>query len=222
MSGARLSVYAADAGLKVPFVISGHTWNSHPYIIVELEDGRQLARGEAAGVYYRAETADSMMHQVRSVASGIEAGVDRRTLRHVLPAGGARNAIDCALVDLESQRQGIPAWQCLGLPKPAPLETFLTITADTPKAMGETAATTLGQAGRIKLKLTGDASLDTERLAAVRTARPDAELAVDANCGYRPDTLAPLLDGIEAAKVRLLEQPCPPEYDAELRGLDWP
>ena len=145
---------------------------------VELKDGPFVGRGEALGVGYHGETVDSMLAQVQSIKGELSAGISRPELGRLLPAGGARNAVDCALWDLEAKRTGKRVWELVGLSSINELATDYTISLDTPAKMAQTAGT-LRQYSKFKLKLSGDQ--DLKRVLAVRRARPDAELFVDAN-----------------------------------------
>ncbi len=205
--------------LSAPFRISGYVFDAMPATIVILDDGQHQGRGEAAGVYYLDDKPEGMLATLESLRDTIEAGISRYALRELLPPGGARNALDCALWELEARRAGVPVWQLAGLPSPRPLLTTFTVGADEPSAMA-TAAINYAQARAIKLKLTGDAALDGERVRAVRAARPDVWLAVDANQGYMPDTLEQLLPALHDSRVSLLEQPCRRGHEAELDGVD--
>jgi len=140
-------------------------------------------------------------------------------LRSLLPPGGARNALDCALWELESRRARTPVWQLAGVETPRPLLTTFTVSANEPAAMAEVARSYAG-ARAIKLKLTGDLAADIERVHKVRAVRPEVWLGVDANQGYKRDTLDRLLPELKEARVSLLEQPCPRGEEAELDGID--
>ncbi len=205
--------------LAAPFRISGYVFDAMPATVVRLDDGRFEGRGEAAGVYYLDDRPEGMLATLEALREPIEAGLTRDALRRLLPPGGARNALDCALWELEARRAGVPAWQLAGVDRPRPLLTTFTVGADAPEVMAA-AARGYAAARAIKLKLTGEADLDGERVRAVRAARPDVWLAVDANQGYRPDTLQVLLPALHAAKVSLLEQPCKRGQEAELDGVD--
>src|SRR5690606_28468175 len=158
--------------LAQPFHITGHVFHHVPVCIVELRDGAAVGRGEAAGVYYNADLPLAMPAQIETLRAEIEAGLDRETLRQRLPPGGARNAIDCALWALESQRSGRPVWQRAGLESVRPLLTTFTVGVDTPEAMA-TRALSYREARAIKLKLNGEVDLDIARVRAVRAARPE-------------------------------------------------
>jgi L-alanine-DL-glutamate epimerase-like enolase superfamily enzyme len=206
--------------LKAPFRITGYTFVAVDVVVAGLSCGGHTGRGEAAGVYYRGETAASMTAQIEAVRSSIEAGIDREALRRLLPAGGARNAVDCALWDLEARLSGIPAWKIAGLNSPVPLVTTFTLGADDPEKMAQTAIS-YADAQAIKLKLTGTA-LDADRVRAVRRARPEAWLAVDANQGFTRASLADLMPVLVEARVGLIEQPFPIGREADLDGLRSP
>ena len=165
--------------LITPFRITGHSWHTLDALVVTLKKDGHMGRGEGEGVYYRQDTPELALKMIESLATTIEAGISRESLQTLLPPGGARNALDCALWDLEAKLTGRPVWQMAGLEKPEPLLTTITCGAETPETM---AATALGytQARAIKLKLTGE-SVDAERVRAVRHARPDVWLGVDAN-----------------------------------------
>jgi len=137
----------------------------------------------------------------------------------VLPPGGARNALDCALWELEAQRAGQPVWQLAGVASPRPLLTTFTVSAKTPDEMAE-GARAYAQARAIKLKLTGETELDIERVRAVRAAQPEVWLGVDANQGYNSATLERLLPVLVETRVSLLEQPCARGQETDLDGVE--
>jgi L-Ala-D/L-Glu epimerase len=206
--------------LKTPFRITGYTFVDLDVVIVSIGCRGHFGRGEAAGVYYRDETTASMTRQIEGVRADIEAGIDRESLRRLLPAGGARNAVDSALWDLEARLSGLPAWKIAGLNPPVPLVTTFTVGAEDPAHMARTALSYVG-AQAIKLKLTG-APIDADRVRAVREARPDVWLAVDANQGFTPASLQQLMPVLVEARVGLIEQPFPIGREADLDGLRAP
>jgi L-alanine-DL-glutamate epimerase-like enolase superfamily enzyme len=161
-----------------------------------------------------------MQVQIEALRAQIEAGIDRQTLQKLLPAGGARNALDCALWDLEAKRSGKPVWQLAGLDAPRPLRTTYTLGAEEPEAMAE-GAKAYAAARAIKLKLTDDGR-SAERVLAVREARPDVWLMVDANQGFTRESFARLLPTLAEARVDVVEQPFPVGNEAWLDGLDRP
>ena len=132
-----LTVKAETIPLKEPFHISGHTFEAVSLAIVELRQGAWLGRGEASGVYYFKEDAHSMGAAIEAVRAEIEAGVTREALAKLLPPGGARNAVDCALWELEAQRAGWPVWMLAGVGDPVPKVTTFTLSAEAPERMAQ-------------------------------------------------------------------------------------
>ncbi len=206
---------------KAPFRISGYTFSDVDLVVATLSDGVHEGRGEAAGVYYHpGDDAAGMVARIEAVRSQVEAGLDREGLARLLPPCGARNALDCALWDLEAKRARRPAWALAGLEPPRPRITTYTLGADEPEVMAA-GAVDFAEASALKLKLTGDAA-DLERVRQVRAARPDVWLGVDANQGLTLETYARLLPVLVECRVDLLEQPFPLDCDAWLDGLNGP
>ena len=192
--------------MREPFRISGYLFTSMPSVVATLVEDGSTGRGEAAGVYYLGDDPDHMACEIGRVRPAIEDGTDRAELQTLLPPGGARNALDCALWELESLRTGQPVWRLAGVPEPRPLVTTFTLPADTPEVILERLAT-FPPVEALKLKLEGDLAADTERVRTVRAARPDIWLGVDANQGYDGDQLDALATMLADASVALLEQP---------------
>jgi L-Ala-D/L-Glu epimerase len=205
--------------LKEPFHISGHTFVAAELILVTLATRGIAGRGEAAGVYYRGETPQSMTAQIEAARSAIERGVDRNVLREILPPGGARNAVDCALWDLEAKLTGTPVWTTAGLNAPVRTLTTYTVGADTPELMAK-AALGYAHAPRLKVKLTGQD--DAQCLRAIRRARPDAWIAVDANQALTRRSLEALMPAFLEIDIKLIEQPLAVGNEAELDGFHSP
>ena len=214
----KVSLHTESWAARTPFRITGNTFLSFDPVLVEIADGEHIGRGEAHGVYYLGETSETMSAQIENVIGAVETGAGRKELLRLLPAGGARCALDCALWDLEAKRAGKRAWTLAGV-APAPVETVFTIGADAPEAMARAAACAT-DFRRLKLKLTGDRPADCAR--AVRAARPDARLMVDANQGFTLDLLRAALPAFEEARVELIEQPLPRGGDAALEGFPSP
>lgn len=215
----QLRVRNESLRLSAPFRISGHVFEVSPVTLVSLRKGTAQGRGEAAGVYYMHDTPARMLETLERMRDPLQDGVSRQELRALLPSGGARNAVDCALWELEASMAGVPAWQLAGMERPRPLLTTFTVGADEPAVMAQRAVA-YTHARAIKLKLTGEPDLDIARLRAVRAARPDAWIGVDANQGYVPATLSQLLPALVDEGVSLLEQPCRRNHEAELDGID--
>jgi L-Ala-D/L-Glu epimerase len=221
MAALKLTVEKVKLAFKAPFRISGFVFDSQDVVFVTVDDGAHRGRGEAAGVYYLKDDVGHILATLESHRAAIEAGIDRAQLQSLLPAGGARNALDCALWELESRRCGKPVWELAGLDPPKPLLTTFTLGAESPAHMAD-GARHYGVARALKLKLTGEAALDLERVRAVRAARPDAWIGVDANQGYTFEQLPSLLAGLVEARVMQLEQPLKRGCEAQLQGFQSP
>jgi L-alanine-DL-glutamate epimerase-like enolase superfamily enzyme len=162
-----------------------------------------------------------MVAAIEASRAAIEAGVDRAGLQQLLPPGGARNAVDCALWDLDAHRTGKEVWELAGLPPPKPLITTFTLGADDPSVMAA-GASKYANARALKMKLTGELERDIARVQAVRRARPHTWLGVDANQGYDIVELDKLLVALVEADVSLLEQPLKRGREADLDGFTSP
>jgi L-Ala-D/L-Glu epimerase len=206
--------------LAVPFRITGHVFENVDVVVTELREGGLVGHGEAAGVYYHNESAASMQAQIEAVRDSIEQITAPETLLDLLPPGGARNSVDCAWWDLEAKRVRCPAWQRAKVPTPRPLLTTWTLGAEDPQTMARNAVRCVG-ARALKLKLTGEA-LDADRVRAVREARDDVWLGVDANQGFTRDSLERLLPVLMEARVELIEQPFPAGQEQALDGIGCP
>jgi L-alanine-DL-glutamate epimerase-like enolase superfamily enzyme len=220
MSGLALSVHIDRVPMKAPLRITGYAFTHAETVVVELRSGGCMGLGEASGVYYHGETPARMLAEIEAVRGTIEAGITREHLQRLLPAGGARNALDCALWALESQCTQQPIWQLAGMSAPRPLLSTHTLGAGTPDDMAAEAAASAGTA-RIKLKLLGDGQ-DADRVHAVRRALPEVWLMVDANQGFDRDGYLALLPTFEAARVSLIEQPFPIGQEPWMDGLPRP
>jgi L-Ala-D/L-Glu epimerase / N-acetyl-D-glutamate racemase len=215
----KISAHIEEWELARPFRIAGNEWRSSRSVVVHLASDGAIGRGEGQGVFYLDETAESMIEQVFSVAGQIGAGVTREELQEILPAGGARNAIDCALWDLEAKKSGRDIWQLTGI-SPAPVTTVFTIgLEDTPEKMAANAKAA-GQYPILKIKL--DADQPIAKLAAIRAARPDAEIVVDANQGWNFEMLGEVLPQCVDLGIRMVEQPLPRGQDDILEGFTSP
>lgn len=203
--------------LANPFRITGRTYTEIELVVATVRDGEYEGRGEAAGVDYLGETPASIAAAIHSARGAFAAHMNRAKLQSLLPAGDARNALDCALWDLEAARSGRPVWKAANVASPQPCLTTWTIGADVPEIVAERALA-FADARAIKLKLTGD-GLDAARVSAVRSVRPEIWLGVDGNQGFSRSTLEELIPALVAANVALIEQPLPMDRDADLHGL---
>ena len=214
----RLGVALEKLAFSAPFRIAGFTFEHQDAVVVTLEDGTHRGCGEASGVFFLGERVAQMAAQIEAQRGAIERGIDRDSVQHLLPPGGARNALDCALWDLEARRTGKPVWALAGLPAPKPLLTTFTLGAEAPEVMAA-GARRYGEARALKVKLTGDLELDAQRVAKVRAARPDVWLGVDANQGYSLELLPKLIRILVDARVELIEQPVARGHEAGLEDL---
>ncbi|WP_164156182.1 N-acetyl-D-Glu racemase DgcA [Sandarakinorhabdus rubra] len=189
-------------------------------VLATVVDGVAVGRGEGTAIYYKGDSAEAALAALQGVADAVSAGATRADLLSLLPAGAARNALDCALWDLEAKQSGRRVWQMLGLPQPQPMLTAYTISLGDPATMAAAAAAVRGRE-LLKVKLGGEGgpAADIERLAAVRRAAPDARLIVDANEGWGGTDVARTLASLAPLGVELVEQPVPAGRDAELDGI---
>ncbi len=201
------------------FSISRGAKTEAQVVVVELNDGRHRGRGECVPYARYDETVAGVMAALGAIGNKLAFGLDRTALQQAMPAGAARNALDCAFWDLEAKRAGKPAHELAGLPAPQPLTTAYTISLGTPETM---AAAAQAASGRKLLKIKLGGAGDPERIAAVRAAAPHSELIVDANEGWTADNLAANLAACAAAGVTLVEQPLPSDNDAALGSIERP
>jgi L-Ala-D/L-Glu epimerase len=215
----ELSVRSERWPIAGAFTISRGSKTEADVVVAELSDGGLRGRGECVPYPRYDETVAGVVAALEGLAREVARGLDRERLAHVLPAGAARNALDCAFIDLEAKRAGRPAHACLGLPPPQPRVTAYTISLGTPESMAAAAA---AAAARPLLKVKLGGAGDVERIAAVRKAAPGAELIVDANEGWNAGNLGPNLAACAAAGVTLVEQPLPAADDEALAAIARP
>ena len=200
-----------------PFSITGHTFTEIQVLVVKLEQQGKTGFGEASGVYYLNETGDSMLTEAATLKGALEQGLDRRALQQSLPPGGARNAIDCALWDLEAKLLGKTVWELTGL-SPASVLTVNTVGIDTPAVMAEKAINL--DSPLLKVKLDGEQPLAC--IKAVREARPEAALVVDVNQGWNFEQLVDLAPKFKSLGITMIEQPLARGADHMLEGYKAP
>ena len=221
MPALKLTVQVERLEFSAPFRIAGFLFEHQDAVVVTVDDGRHLGRGEACGVYYLNDNVEQMVAALEAHRATIESGIDRASLQQLLPAGGARNALDCALWELEARRTAQAVWALAGLDPPRPLITTFTLGADEPEVMAQ-GARKWAKAQALKVKLTGDRELDIARVKAVRAARPQVWLGVDANQGYSVSNLGLLVPALVEANVTQLEQPVARGEEAGLEDFDSP
>lgn len=218
-----LAVAAESWPIAGSFAISRGTKTEAVVVVAELGDGKARGRGECVPYARYGETVDSVLTQIKAMAPRLAAGLDRQTLQDAMPAGAARNALDCAFWDLEAKRSGRPAHALAGLPAPHALTTAFTISLAPPDAMAA-ATTKVATRALLKVKLGGnsDNGGDAARIAAVRAAAPRAMLMVDANEGWDEHNLGRHLAACAEAGVVLVEQPLPDGRDMALAQIKRP
>ena len=203
-----------------PFRVSRGVEEALDVIVVTLRDGYgNRGRGEAAGVDYDGETVASLCAQLEALRPRIEAGIDRASVAALLPAGGARNALDCALWDLEAHRQQRRAWQIAGFPDARPLVTCVTLGIDSDEA---TAAGAREYRDWPLLKVKVDAMRHLEVVRTVHRCAPQAQLIIDPNQSWNCDLLNGISAELATQGVVLIEQPVPRGADASLRDYRGP
>jgi L-alanine-DL-glutamate epimerase-like enolase superfamily enzyme len=200
------------------FTISRGSKTEAEVVVAELRDGAVSGRGECTPYARYGETVDGVAATIEALRPDIGAGLDRAGLQRALPPGAARNALDCAFIDLEAKCAGRAAHEVLGLASPRPRPTAYTITLGLPEQMAAAAAAAAARP-LLKVKLGGTGPPDAERIAAVRRAAPHAELIVDANEGWRDENLVANFAACAAAGVTLIEQPLPADADSALAAI---
>jgi len=201
--------------LATPFRISRGVKTAAEVVVVALEQGGARGWGEAVPYARYGETSESVRGQIVNATAKVTAGASREELTGLLPPGAARNAIDCAMWDLEARSSGaVPGT----LPPAASVTTAITISLDTPEAMGRAAAAAIASGARL-LKAKLDAKEPADCLRAIRAAAPDVRLIADANEGWSLDVLLELQPLLHALRIAFVEQPLPAGRDAGLAGL---
>ena len=204
--------------LNHPFRISRGSRTEACVVTVSMTDGQYTGRGEGVPIARYNQSVDSVLAQIESIQ--VVGDLDRDKLPELLPAGAARNALDCALWDLEAKRSSKRAWELANIPIADQVETSFTISLDTPARMAEAAAAAL-DLPILKLKLCGDDS-DLARVEAVRAAAPNARLLIDANESWSPRHYRNTVSALKELGVELIEQPFPADADDVLETLEHP
>ncbi|UGQ71100.1 L-Ala-D/L-Glu epimerase [Klebsiella pneumoniae] len=217
----NVRVYEEAWPLHTPFVIARGSRSEAKVVVVELEEDGVKGVGECTPYPRYGESIASVMAQVMAIGEQLEAGLTREQLQRLLPAGAARNAIDCALWDLQARREGKTLAQLLGVALPNRVITAQTVVIGTPDQMAASAAA-LWQAGAQLLKVKLDDRLISERLIAIRQAAPEATLIVDANESWHSEGLAARCQLLADLGVAMLEQPLPADDDSALENFVHP
>ena len=204
--------------LKEVFRISRGSRTEAQVVVVTVSDGEHSGRGEGVPIKRYGQSVESLLAQIEAVKC--ENNLDRQRLQQLLPAGSARNALDCALWDLEAKIASKRVWELADIPVLPQVETSFTISLDTPEKIAA-AAKRSGTLPILKLKLGGD-ELDLQRVEAVREAAPNARLLIDANESWAPDHYKEIVPALKELSVELIEQPFPADADEVLETLDHP
>ncbi len=210
-----ISVSAETYPLRHAFAISRGSRTEARVLTVTVERGGARGRGECVPYARYGESPESVAAQV----AGLPDGIDRAALQEALPPGAARNAVDCALWDLEAKAAGVRAWTLAGLPAPERRVTAYTLSLDTPAAMRAAAAQ---NAHRPVLKIKLGTAGDMARVEAVRAGAPRARVIVDANEGWTADIYRDLAPHLVRLGVAMVEQPLPAGADAVLAEIPRP
>jgi L-alanine-DL-glutamate epimerase-like enolase superfamily enzyme len=205
--------------IRGSFTISRGSRTEAHVVLVEIAQGGAVGRGECVPYPRYGESIEQTLNVIAGTRELIEGGGTRAELRAAVGAGAARNALDCALWDLEAKLSGRPVWDLAGLGAPQPLTTAYTISLGTPAAMAEAAGRAAARP-LLKVKLGGEG--DVERVRAVRAAAPEARLIVDANEAWTPAMVEPYGEALAGLGVLLIEQPLPAGEDGPLAGMARP
>ncbi|GAA5523869.1 L-Ala-D/L-Glu epimerase [Microbulbifer aestuariivivens] len=216
----RARCYVETWPLRTSFVISRGARTSAQVVVVELTAAGRSGVGECTPYPRYGESVQSVLAQLESVLPEVEAGLDREQLQALMPAGAARNALDCALADWESSAVTSPATgrRCTG---PRSLNTVQTLVIDTPERMSRAAEAAVADGVRV-LKLKLDDRQVLERVMAVRRAAPEAQLVIDANEAWSPGNLVERCQSLAQLGVAMLEQPLPAGEDEFLASFSHP
>ncbi|WP_417513408.1 N-acetyl-D-Glu racemase DgcA [Minwuia sp.] len=214
----RLTVERQEWPIRGTFRISRGTKTRAEVLVVSLTQDGATGRGECVPYRRYGETFEKVEKQIDDATAAIQDGARRADLLSMMTAGAARNAVDCAMWDLESRLSGTPVHELAGLPAPGPVTTAFTVTLETPEKMAEEARRNAHRP-LLKLKL-GEGDADIARARAVREAAPDSMLVVDANEGWKAEQLESLFEAFAELDVRMVEQPLPAGKDAVLADVD--
>jgi L-alanine-DL-glutamate epimerase-like enolase superfamily enzyme len=215
-----LTVHEEVFPLRGTFRISRGARTEARVLVCEIADGDVIGRGECTPYARYGETVDDVAKAIAAIGPSIAGGLEREGLQRAMRPGAARNAVDCALWDLEAKRTGKRVWELAGLPEPGPVTTAYTLSVDTPEAMGRAAAEAAARP-LLKLKLTGDGE-DAARVVAVRANAPASRIIVDANEALGLEAAIAIAPALADAGVEMLEQPLHADEDEALRGLAFP
>ncbi|MFQ5626669.1 MAG: N-acetyl-D-Glu racemase DgcA [Methyloligellaceae bacterium] len=215
----ELSVLRESWPIRGTFAISRGSRTEASVVVAQIRDLPHTGRGECVPYARYGESIASVCAQIEGLAGPVAAGMTREGLQDALPPGAARNALDCALWDLEAKRAGKRVWELAGLPAPEPLTSAYTLSLDTPEAM-RASAESHAERPLLKVKLSGPG--DLERVRAVRQGAPGAAIIVDANEGWTVEEYIELAPARAKLGVKMIEQPLPADNDAALGDMTRP
>jgi L-Ala-D/L-Glu epimerase len=210
---ARMRVTVERFPIAGAFTIARGSKTEAVVVVAEVVVNGYRGRGECVPYARYGETVEGVGAAIEAMAGAVAAGLDREGVAMAMPAGAARNALDCALWDLEAKRRHLPAWELAGIAEPKPLTTAYTLSLGDAASMREAAAR---NADRPLLKVKLGTEDDAARIQAVRQGAPRARLIVDANEGWRAENLARNMAACAAEGVELIEQPLPASDDGAL------
>ncbi len=214
----KLSARHENWRLREEFATSHGPKNSVNLVVVDLNENGVSGHGEAVPYPRYEQSVEQTLDAISDVTRDIQNGVTRDELRKLIPANAARNALDCAMWDLEGKQRELPVWRLAGLPQPKSVTGVYTLSLNTPENMAEQARS-VRNFPHLKLKL--NAAEVIESVQAVRTARPDARLIVDANEAWDIDTLDSVEPKLSDLGVEAIEQPLPAKDDAVLESRNY-
>ncbi|MGD9811677.1 MAG: N-acetyl-D-Glu racemase DgcA [Sphingobium sp.] len=204
------------------FTISRGAKTHVDVVVCTVGDGHYSGRGEATAIYYHGETAEGCVAAIRDFATSLQGqALSRDVVNARMPRGAARNALDCALWDMDAKRTGVPVWELAGLAAPVPLPTALTISLDDPQKMEKAARAAVERGfALLKCKLGGEG--DAERISAVREGAPDVRLIVDANESWTRSNISSEAVALAALGVEMIEQPIAHGEEDRIEGVPAP
>ena len=213
----KVSYCSRSFPLKKAFRISRGEKHSAELVKVELIEGGLMGRGEAVPYARYGESVESVLEQIDTIKNDLQNGIDNINLNTLLPAGAARNAVDCALWDLESKITDTPVWKLLKRGEPKNVKTAMTISLDKPEIMAKD-VTSYGKHQLIKIKLNSKSVL--ESVSKIRSLAPHARIIIDANESWTAEQLKVWQSDLHKMKVDLIEQPLPAGEDNALSEFD--
>ncbi len=215
----RLTAFSERFPIAGTFTISRGSKTEAEVVTCVVVEGSHAGRGECVPYRRYGETVEGVLAAIEAIRPAIASGMTREELRAAMPAGAARNAVDCALWDLEAKRSATPAWRKVCVTSPRPLVTAYTLSLGDPASMADQARANASRP-LLKVKVGGDG--DMERVRAVVTAAPASRIVLDANEGWSEANVLPHLDECARLGVSLVEQPLPAGQDGFLRSIPHP